>query len=140
VFSGGQYLKDKLTSACDAFYAAKRYEIQPEGLGQQIRQEKQKLKDVRQLILSTEDSMQKYLRDINDMERATLIGGNSAYNGCSRVAILEMVVNHELDLYDKLNFLTIKGGNVFYGFAWSKHKASQLYAEISARDIVLPEL
>ena len=84
--------------------------------------------------------MHKYLHDINDMERATMIGGNDSYNGCSRVAILEVIVNHELDLYDKLNCLTIKGGNVFYGFAWSKHKASQLYAEISQKDIVLPEL
>ena len=70
--------------------------------------------------------MHNYLHDLNDLERATVVGGNSDFHGASRVSVLKMCLLHELDIYDKMNNMTIRGGNVFYGFAWSRYPSSEL--------------
>lgn len=84
--------------------------------------------------------MKAYLAGLNDMERRDVIGGNSDFGGASRLEIYAMVLKHEQELYKNLNALTFKGGNIFYGFAWSKYNTVGLQMQIVVKEMQLGEL
>ena len=83
------------------------------------------------MINLTDKELSSYLSNLNNMERSTVIvGGNQNYGGSSRLEIYEMLVRHELKIFSNLNGMSTNTGNILYGFAWSKSRASDIYLDL----------
>ena len=71
----------------------------------------------------TEKEMKNFLTNLNDIKSQEGV----LQSVHSRLEIYDLVLQHEMKLFSNLNTLTFKGGNIFYGFAWSKMKTPELY-------------
>lgn len=84
--------------------------------------------------------MKTYLIDMNNIEKNQPVGGNSPYGNASRIELYRMIVQHDLDIYSKLNYLTFNAGQVLYGFAWSKYNATELRKILDQQENIFHEL
>lgn len=121
VFQEGEALLNKLKTACTSFNS--RVFDLPEGdFDTIIKDTEKKIYETSSTIDLTHREMKNYLRDINDLSKATS-GENTKFYGVSKLSIYQMILRNEFLIYENMNKMTFKGGNIFYGFAWSKLRA-----------------
>ena len=83
------------------------------------------------MINLSEKEKHSYIGNMNDMERSTaIVGGNTNFGGASRTEIYNMAIKHDLEIYQNLNKMSQSGGNLLYGFAWTRTRAQDIYYDM----------
>ncbi len=108
----------------------KIYDMPAQSVEMEINETNKKLATSKKLIKVSQGNIRTHVNEFNDLDRATVIGGNSKFAGMSKLQIYKLIIKHDLMIYDSLNSLTNPGGQLMYGYAWSTMKADEVTVEM----------